>query len=294
MAVNSSNNLYGFPQPLSRVFPAPIIAQRAPTVNDISYPIGQIWIDEVGMDGYILTNVAANVASWNVMAVTPGNVDTISGNSGGDLAPTAGNIAIIGAGPLAFAGAGSTLTGSITPGTALVSTIAGSSGGNRSPTAGNIILAQTPNQILTSGSGSTITFSLSTNLIAPGSVAATTSLTATLGNITATNGNLVLGTAGNKIVSSSVGSSASAGANSFGKVTLVGGTVVVATSAVTASSIIMLSRQSVGATGAAALGTLSVGTISAGVSFVINAWSAADATSLQASDVSSIGWMIIN
>ena len=127
-----------------------------------------------------------------------------------------------------------------------------------------------------------------------GSITSATTLTATLGDISATNGNLVLGTAGNKIVSTSVASTTTAGANSFGTVTLVGGAATINTSAVTASSIIMLTRQSVGLTGAAALGQLSIGTIVANTSFEINAWSAADATALQASDVSSIGWMIIN
>lgn len=127
-----------------------------------------------------------------------------------------------------------------------------------------------------------------------GSLTAATTITATLGAITATNGNVVLGTAGNKILSTSVGSTTAAGANSFGKVTLTGGTATVSTTSVTASSIIYLTRQGVGATGAAALGELSVGTIVAGTSFVINAWSQADATALAATDVSSIGWMIVN
>lgn len=127
-----------------------------------------------------------------------------------------------------------------------------------------------------------------------GAVLAGTTVTATLGAITATNGNVVLGTAGNKIMSTSVGAAAAAGANSFGKVTLVAGTVVVATTAVTANSIIMLTRQGIGATGAAALGMLSVGTIVAATSFVINSLTTADATTPLATDVSSIGWMIIN
>lgn len=127
-----------------------------------------------------------------------------------------------------------------------------------------------------------------------GALTATTTLTATLGDITATNGNLVLGTAGNKIVSTSVGSGGAAGANSFGTATLTGGTVTVSTTAVTASSIIILTRQSVGATGANDLGILSVGTIVAATSFDINAWTVTDATALQADDVSVVGWMIIN
>lgn len=127
-----------------------------------------------------------------------------------------------------------------------------------------------------------------------GALTATTSITATLGNITATNGNIVRGTAGNKDVYTSVASTATAGANSAGTVTLVGGTETVTTTAVTAASQIRLYRQGIGATGAAALGILTLGTIVAGTSFVINSVQAADATALQASDVSVIGWEIVN
>lgn len=127
-----------------------------------------------------------------------------------------------------------------------------------------------------------------------GSLTAATTVTATLGAITATNGNLVLGTAGNKILSTSVATTTTAGANSFGTVTLVGGTATVSTTAITTNSIVFLTRQTIGATGAAALGMISRGTISNGVSFVINALSSADATALAATDVSNIGWMIVN
>lgn len=127
-----------------------------------------------------------------------------------------------------------------------------------------------------------------------GSVTAATTVTATLGNITATNGNIVRGTAGNKDVYSSVASTPTAGANSAGTVTLTGGTATISTTAVTASSQIRLYRQGIGATGAAALGILTLGTVTAATSFVINAVQAADATALQASDVSVIGWEIVN
>lgn len=110
MNFQSSNNLYGFPQPLSKVFPAPIIAQRAPTVNDISYPIGQIWVDEDGDDYYGLVNVTAGVATWNVLGATPGNVDTLTGDTGGAITPSAGNINILGGDLTTVNGSGSTLT----------------------------------------------------------------------------------------------------------------------------------------------------------------------------------------
>ncbi len=187
----------------------------------------------------------------------------------------------------------------------------GSTGGvvtinSLSPVAGNIIIAGTANQISVANAGHTVTLSTPSTFIAPGTIAstttitagtsliATTSITATLGNITATNGNLVLTAAGNKMIRTSVASTTTAGANSIGTVTLVGGTATISTSSVTASSLILIWRQSVGATGAAALGMLSVGTITASTSFVINAWQAANATALQASDVSVIGWEIIN
>lgn len=126
------------------------------------------------------------------------------------------------------------------------------------------------------------------SITSAGAMTTAAGITATTGNITATNGNLVLSTAGNKL-------SIATGANaSVGTATLVGGTVTVSTTAVTASSIILLTRQSPGATGAAALGALSVGTITAATSFVINALQNADSTALQASDVSVVGWMIIN
>lgn len=157
-----------------------------------------------------------------------------------------------------------------------------------------VSVSGTASQITATTSSGVVTLTLPAAILAPGSITATTTLTATLGNITATNGNIVRGTAGNKDVYTSVASTTAAGANSAGKVTLVGGTATVATTAVTANSIIRLTRQGVGATGANPLGVLSVGTIVAGVSFDINAWSAADATALAATDVSSIGWEIIN
>lgn len=150
-------------------------------------------------------------------------------------------------------------------------------------TAGTGITSTTGNIVATAG-----------QVNAGTSMTAGTSITATLGNITATNGNFVKGTAGNKDVYTSVATTTAAGANSAGTVTLVGGTATVSTTAVTASSKIRLDRQGVGATGANPLGILSVGTISAGTSFVINAVQVASATSLQASDVSSIWWEIVN
>lgn len=387
MTFSSSNNLSGFPQPFTRIFPAPIQSSRVPTTADYQYPIGQAWIDTVGTNGYVLVSVVSSTAQWNTMAISPaGAINTATGNSGGAITPTASNINIVGSGVLAFAGSGATLTGSITPGTTLVSTLAGNSGGAKSPTAGamsivgtgevtvagsgstltisvtpagttvstltgnsggaispssgninllgsgalaftgtgstvtgaitpgtalistvtggsggalsptagNLNILGTSNQITSTGSGSSLTLSLPSAITAPGSVTATTTLTATLGAITATNGNLVLTAAGNKMIRSSVATTTTAGANSIGSVTLVGGTATVSTTAVTANSLIKIWRQSLGSTGANPVGELCVGTIVASTSFVINSCTPASATTPLASDVSVVGWEIIN
>jgi hypothetical protein len=107
-------------------------------------------------------------------------------------------------------------------------------------------------------------------------------------------GNLNFTTAGNKILSASVATDGTAGANSFGSATLAAGTITINTTAVTASSLIYLSRMSPGATGANDLGILSVGTVTAGASFVINALTVTDSTTVQTDDASVVAWMIVN
>lgn len=132
---------------------------------------------------------------------------------------------------------------------AILTTLTGNSGGAISPTAGNINILGTTNQFSFAGSGSTLTGSLSATLVAPGSIASTTTLTsgtslsattsitsgttitATLGAITATNGNLVLGTAGNKI-SIATGSNATVGISG----SMVAGAVTVSNTSVTDNS----------------------------------------------------------
>src|SRR5271166_2103844 len=91
----STNNLYGFPQALTRVFPPPIIAQRAPVDSDFKYPIGQLWVYE-GNDYYGLVSVAGNSATWAVLAAISGAVDTLSDDSDTAVYPSAGNIQIAG------------------------------------------------------------------------------------------------------------------------------------------------------------------------------------------------------
>ena len=174
--------------------------------------------------------------------------------------------------------------------TGSLDTLSDTTGTTVTPSGGNIQLAGTANEITVTAGSNKLTWTLPSAITAPGSLATTTTLTAgttltaTLGAITATNGNLVLGTAGNKIVSSHVGTTTTAGANSFGSVALVGGTATVDTSAVTANSLIFLTCQALGTVIVAS--GLAVTTITASMSFVI--------TASQGTDTSTIAWMVIN
>lgn len=361
---------------------------RAPTASDNNFPVGKRWIytDVASYEliGLTTTN-GITLANWNLLASDTGPLNTLTGDSGGAIAPSAGNINLAGTGgQIATAGGGSTITfsliGPFTPSSftahgvllgegssSIVATTPGtngqlligstgadpafstltSTGGTLTVTGGahtlNLDLAApvtvanggtgaiTLTGVLTGNGTSAVTANAVTNhgvvvgaasngvgstavgatgtLLAgatgadpsftaspsvTGSITAGTTLTATLGNITATNGNLVLTAAGNKMVRTSVASTTTAGANAIGTVTLIGGTATIATTALTASSIVRTWRESIGATGAAATGNVTVGTRTAGVSFVINSVSAADATALAATDVSVIGWEIIN
>lgn len=319
-------------------------ALRAPTSSDRAYVKGTLWLDTAASSAYMWPGTG----DWiSLGSGTTGAIVTLTGNSGGAISPVGGNIDIVGGAGVTVVGTAGTLTISLTGGGVAIDSFVPDAGTNPVvPSAlGAVTMAGTANQITTTGGLNSLTFSIPSTFIAPGTIASTTTITAgtalvatttvtagtgitsttgnivasagnlsatlgsvsagtsvtagttvtaTLGNITATNGNFVKGTAGNKDVYSSVATTTAAGDNSAGTVTLVGGTATISTTSVTASSKIRIYRQGIGATGAAALGLLTIGTITASTSFVINSVDQADATALQATDVSVVFWEIVN
>lgn len=103
----------------------------------------------------------------------------------------------------------------------------------------------TANQITVNTAANVATVSLPSAITAPGSLTTTTSLTATLGNITATNGNLVMGTAGNKII---VPTGVNASAGTSGAMAGTPGVVTVTTTASSGTALIFFSRKTTGGT----------------------------------------------
>lgn len=277
---------------LLSVPPAPITGNGAPPAN-FKGKLGQMYIDNSvsPADIYFFNGI-----TWQISTA---ELDTITTDDSTVVTPVSGNINLAGVAPLATTGAGDTASIELTG----VIDVANGGTGAATLTDHGLLVGSgtaavtalgvaTTGQVLLGVTGADPAWTSNPSIA--GSVTAGTTLTATLGDITATNGNIVRGTAGNKDVYSSVASTTTAGANSAGTVTLVGGTATIATTAVTASSIIRIYRQGVGATGAAALGILTTANIVAATSFDIRAVEAADATALQASDVSVIAWEIVN
>lgn len=160
-------------------------------------------------------------------------------------------------------------------GSGSVGTLTGDTG-TATPNAGNIQIAGTADEITTAASGSTVTISLPAAITAPGSLTTTTTLTATLGDITATDGNLVLDTAGNKIIIAD-GADASVGTSAA----MTAGAVTVATTASSATALIFYSRATTGGT----TGDVSI-TAQDGTGFTL--------TSTSNTETSTFNWWIIN
>lgn len=87
-----------------------IKANRAPAVTDKAYPYGQIWIDLLTDDIYILSLVSSGRANWQLISSGSGSLSTLTGDTGGAIVPSAGNINIVGGDGVEVVGSGSTLT----------------------------------------------------------------------------------------------------------------------------------------------------------------------------------------
>lgn len=91
--------------------PEIIKARRAPTPTDLNHKIGDTWIDEVGKAAYILVDISLGSAVWDQYALSSGGpIDTLTGDSGGVISPTGGNIDVLGGDLLTVDGTVSTLT----------------------------------------------------------------------------------------------------------------------------------------------------------------------------------------
>lgn len=185
-------------------------------------------------------------------------------------------------GSASWIAAGSGATGGVV-------TVTGGSGGALSPTLGNINILGTANQITSTGSGSTITFSLPSAITAPGSLTTTTTLA---GGTTVTAGTDLISTAGNLLLQGAgkqIRIEGGAATDFIGSATLVAGTVTIANTNIAATDVILVTREGINAS--TALGVFNTA-ITASTSFTITALNPTDGTT-QTNDVSTVKYVII-
>lgn len=211
---------------------------RPPTSTDVLYPVGKRWVDTDENSEYVLTSFSSSQgitsATWVLLGQAAGVLDTLTGDTGGTITPNAGNIDILGGDGITVAGSPNTLTISLTGGGAAIDSFQPDAGTNPVvPDAnGLVVMAGTANQITSTGGTNTLTFSIPSAFIAPGSIASTTTVTAGTG-LTVTTGNAVV-SAGN--VTATLGNiAASAGSVSAGT-SLAAGTTVTAGTGITATT----------------------------------------------------------
>ena len=101
---------------------SPVLAHVPPTVSDIGtasgmFRVGQIWIDATSSFAYMLASLSPSgghvSANWILLSSSGGALNTLTGNSGGPIGPSAGNIDILGNNLFSVVGAANALT--ITP-----------------------------------------------------------------------------------------------------------------------------------------------------------------------------------
>lgn len=87
MAVKQRKNVaYSLNQPFSNIFPEPIVSRRAPTARDMAH-VGTLWINEPANQGYVLTSIIANNATWVEVTQAGGGGGTFT-----DVTVTAGDV----------------------------------------------------------------------------------------------------------------------------------------------------------------------------------------------------------
>jgi hypothetical protein len=143
-----------------------IMKNRDPLTTDYNnFSIGTWWLNTDTNSLFFLAALANGIATWINISEASGAVETLTGNSGGAVGPTAGNVNVLGDGStISIIGnpGTNTLTISAILATPL-STLTGNSGGAVSPTMGNINILGSSGIIVAGNPGtSTLTVTPST------------------------------------------------------------------------------------------------------------------------------------
>lgn len=168
--------------------PYTMVAKRAPVGTD-KQRIGTRWIDTTAQASYECVGYTAGAAVWEPVAGASVALETLTGDSGGALSPSSGNINILGGEGMDVTGSGSTLTiagedattsnkgiasfatadfgvssGAVDLNDAVVKSVSSDSG-TATPASHSFTVAG-GNAVSTSGSGSTVTVAVDSDSIA--------------------------------------------------------------------------------------------------------------------------------
>lgn len=215
-----------------------LFSTSAPVANAATKP-GIMDVDTTNGNVYVSTGVGI----WAELGGLSGPIDSLAADSGSAV-PSAGVVTIAGtANQISTTGSGSTitlaLTGPYTPATYTAhGVLIGEGSSSIQATAAGVT-----GQLFAGATGANPGWTASPSVT--GSLTAGTTITATSGAITATNGNLVMGTAGNKVIVPT-GSNASAGTS--GMMSGTPGAVTVATTASSSTCLIFYCRNVTGGT----------------------------------------------
>ncbi len=96
MPVSQNINIaYSLNQPLSSIFPSPIVSTRSPLSTDKAQ-IGTVWVNKTLNDAWILTSVVSNAATWTSVGGGAGEFSNLTVTGNADIGTSAGAIINIG------------------------------------------------------------------------------------------------------------------------------------------------------------------------------------------------------
>ncbi|HDZ25436.1 hypothetical protein LCGC14_0457090 [marine sediment metagenome] len=97
---------YSLGSPLENIFPEPVVSTRNPTASDTNFELGQVWVNTAAAASYILNQLSGGTATWTLMSPGASDVDSLTGDGGGAIAPTGGTLILAGGTNLTTAGTG--------------------------------------------------------------------------------------------------------------------------------------------------------------------------------------------
>jgi len=87
-----------------------ILVNGAPSIHHVEEKLGTLAVQNDTGSIYCLSSKVGGTATWTALGAGSSDVDSLTGNSGGAIAPVGGNIILSGGGLANFVGSGNTLT----------------------------------------------------------------------------------------------------------------------------------------------------------------------------------------